>query len=118
MKKILLVEDDHALRESMKLVLEEAPFEVVAFADGKQALKELQITKFDAAIFDDNIPFIQGSDLLGLVKIQSPDIFIIIMSGLFNEEGIKKIMSQGADLVIEKPFELKDIIDYLNVNLK
>lgn len=113
-KKIFLVEDDEALRESLKILLEESGFEVHSVADGKTALKFLQQNRYDGIILDDNLPFIQGSDLLGLIRIQSPDVKIIIMSGLFNTEGIRKIKEQGADFVIEKPFDVGVIIDFLN----
>ena len=113
MKKILLVEDDDCLRESLKLILQEAGFELETAAEGKTALKILQQQKYDAIILDDNLPFIQGSELLGLIRIQNPSVKIIIMSGLFNSDGVKKIKSQGADLVIEKPFDFNVVIEYL-----
>ena len=112
-KKILLVDDDECLRESFKLILAEAGFDVLEAPDGKNALKILQTHPFDAVILDDNLPFIQGSELLGLIRIQNPQIKIIIMSGLFNAEGIRRIKQQCADLVLEKPFDLNVIIDYL-----
>ena len=112
-KKILLVDDDECLRESFKVILKESDFDVLEAPDGKNALKILQSHPFDAVILDDNLPFIQGSELLGLIRIQNPKIKIIIMSGLFNAEGIRRIKQQSADLVLEKPFDLKVIIDYL-----
>lgn len=112
-KKILLVDDDECLRESFKLILKESGFEVVEAPDGKSALKDLQTQPFDAVILDDNLPFIQGSELLGLIRIQNPKIKIIIMSGLFNAEGIRRIKQQSADLVLEKPFDFNIIVDYL-----
>ncbi len=112
-KKVLLVDDDECLRESFLVILKESGFDVVEAPDGKTALKELQSHPFDAVILDDNLPFIQGSELLGLIRIQTPNIKIIIISGLFNAEGIRRIKQQSADLVLEKPFDFNVIIDYL-----
>lgn len=113
MKKILLVEDDECLRESLRLILTESGLDITSFPEGRSALKELQRTNFDAIILDDNLPFIQGTDLLGLIRIENPTVKIVIMSGLFNAEGIKKIKALGADMVIEKPFDFNMLIDFL-----
>ncbi|MBN2144424.1 MAG: response regulator [Candidatus Aureabacteria bacterium] len=112
-KKILLVEDDNCLRESLTMVLQENDFEVVNIADGKGALKSLQQNKFDAIILDDNLPFIQGQDLLGLIRIQNPSVKIILMSGLFKPDDINNIKKKGADFIMEKPFEPDVIINIL-----
>lgn len=114
MKKILIVEDDSTLRESLHLLLEDSNFEVTSIPDGKTALMELKHKDFDVAILDDNLPFIQGSDLFGLIKIKNPKIKIILMSGLFNNFSITEAKQNGVDLVIEKPFDFNVIIDFLN----
>ena len=116
MKNVLLVEDDDCLRESLKLILGEADLAVETAPDGKSALHVLQQHAFDAIILDDNLPFIQGSELLGLIRIQNPKVKIIVMSGLFNADGIKKIKALGADMVLEKPFNFELITDYLQQN--
>jgi DNA-binding response OmpR family regulator len=112
-KNILLVEDDESLRSGLLLLLENAEHTVESAPDGKAALHILQHKKFDVIILDDNLPFIQGSDLLGLIRIRNPGVKIIIMSGLFNAEGIKKIREQGADITIEKPFDLDVLLSHL-----
>ena len=112
-KNVLLVEDDECLRSSLRLILENAEHAVESAPDGRAALRILQNRQFDAIILDDNLPFIQGSELLGLIRIHNPKVKIIIMSGLFNTEGIKKIHEQGADVIIEKPFEFHALLDHL-----
>jgi len=110
-KTVLLVEDDECLRSSLRLILENAEHVVESASDGKVALRILQYKKFDVIILDDNLPFIQGSELLGLIRIHNPTVKIIVMSGLFNAEGIKKIREQGADVIIEKPFEFSILLE-------
>jgi DNA-binding response OmpR family regulator len=112
-KNILLVEDDECLRSGLRLILENAEYIVEGAPDGKVALHILQHKKFDVIILDDNLPFIQGSELLGLIRIHNPEVKIIIMSGLFNAEGIKKIREQGADVIIEKPFDFEILLGHL-----
>ena len=111
--KILLVEDDNCLRERLSLVLEGSNYQVVNVADGKAAVKSLQQHEFDAIILDDNLPFIQGQDLLGLIRVQNPSVKIILMSGLFKPGDISKIKNKGADFIIEKPFEPDMILKLL-----
>jgi DNA-binding response OmpR family regulator len=112
-QSVLLVEDDEALLQGMEVLLVDGGFDVTALANGKDALHVLQKTQFDAIILDDNLPFIQGSDLLGLIRVHSPGVRIVVMSGLFNADGMRKIQDRGADLVLEKPFDVQRIIEFL-----
>jgi two-component system, chemotaxis family, chemotaxis protein CheY len=113
-KRILLVEDDNCLRESLTLILENSGFVVAGYPDGRSAIKSLQHTQFDAIILDDNLPFIQGQDLLGLIRIQNPSVQVILMSGLFKPEDIQKIREKGANYILEKPFDPETILRCLS----
>jgi len=114
MKKILIVEDEESLRESLKLILEESKFEVETAGDGKEAIEQLRKQRYDVVILDNNLPFIQGEDLLGFIKMQSFDTQIILMSGSFDNDTVEQAKIKGVSLVVEKPFDYKIITQYLD----
>lgn len=112
-RKVLLVEDEESLRSSLEIILSNADFDVESCGDGKTALKLLQSGSYHAIILDDNIPFIQGSDLLGLIRVNNPDVKILVMSGLFDKDSVERVKKMGADVVIEKPFDFETVVDYI-----
>lgn len=117
MKKIFIVDDDPGLLENMAFMIKNEGYDVTVAQDGKKALNILKKEQFDAIILDDNLPFIQGSDIMGLVRLQAPSALVILMSGLFDEKYMYKMREQGADMVIEKPFDFETIAVYLQANL-
>lgn len=62
--KILLVEDDIILGETLKELLEKNGFEVTWVSDGEKALNETFVKRFDLWLFDVKVPFIDGFELL------------------------------------------------------
>jgi len=64
MKKILLVEDDLILGESLEELLSEEGFDVVWVKDGNEAIDQTYDNIFDLYLFDVDIPFINGFELL------------------------------------------------------
>lgn len=111
--KLLIVEDDDVLRSSMEVMLASHGFQVDSAPEGKTALKKLREKDFEAIILDDNIPFIQGSDLLGLIRIQSPNVKIIVMSGIADQVTLEKIRHYGVASFLEKPFDIETVVSVL-----
>jgi len=114
MKSILIVEDEESLRESLKLILEESKFEVDSVGDGKEAIEKLRDRYYDVVILDNNLPFIQGEDLIGFIKMHSFETQIILMSGNFDKDTVEQAKAKGVSLVVEKPFDYKIITQYLD----
>ena len=84
MKKIkVAIVDDHALiREGIKKLLElEESFEIVALAgDGYEALNVIKATRPDVILLDINMPNMNGIDCLKQIKLQFPDIKVIMLT--------------------------------------
>ncbi|MBX4211453.1 MAG: response regulator [Candidatus Yanofskybacteria bacterium] len=98
--KILLVDDEEALRNLIKEVLEEdLQAEVIAVANAAEALQELAATaltaQFDAVVTDNDMPGMKGSELASKVKQFSPQIRVVLMSG-------REIDKGSADIFIPK----------------
>jgi DNA-binding response OmpR family regulator len=107
--KILLLEDELMLNESICEFLEAQGHQVETFVDGLDALKEIKENLYDLLILDINVPGIDGLAFLEEVhkmKIHSPAIYI---SALVDIEDISRAYDLGCYDYLKKPFHLKEL---------
>lgn len=109
MSKILLLEDDANLNETVTEFLEELGHEVVSTYDGYEAQEKLYESKFDLLLLDVNTPGINGFELLAEARqgdVVAPAIFI---TSLDSVDDLEKGFESGCDDYIRKPFVLKEL---------
>lgn len=109
-RKILLLEDDITLNETIVDYLEENDFEVVSIFDGEEAYEKAYESTFDLFLFDVNVPGLNGFELLKNIReqnIQTPAIFITSLNSM---EDFEKGFENGCDDYIRKPFALKELL--------
>src|SRR3954451_3419201 len=107
--RVLFVDDEQALRETMRLELPRLGHEIVVCADGKAAVKELEKSVFDAAILDLRMPGMSGLEVLEHLKKVSPDTEAVVMTGHASIETATMAMRLGAADYVTKPCKLADI---------
>jgi len=108
-KKLLLLEDDMALNETVVDYLENLGFGVVPVYDGNSALDAIYENNFDLLLLDVNVPDINGFEILKNIReqdIATPAIFITSLNSMVDlENGYES----GCDDYIRKPFALKEL---------
>jgi len=111
MKRILLIEDDEALRQTLTIALEAEGFSVVSTADGRQGLELGLKEKADLIALDMVLPSLGGLEVcreLREKKVQTP---IIMLSGIKKEEVDKVLgLELGADDYLLKPFGPREFL--------
>lgn len=116
--KILYLEDDINLSQTVEEYLLEQGFEVVCVYDGGEALEHIYNSNFDIFLLDVSVPKIDGFKLLKELreaKINTPAIFITSLKGI---EDLSQGYDCGADDYIKKPFVLKELLFRINALLK
>ena len=109
MSKILLLEDDANLNETITEFLEEQGYDVVSVYDGLDAQEKLYESKYDLLLLDVNTPGINGFDLLKESRkegVVAPAIYITSMDSI---DDLEKGFESGCDDYIRKPFVLKEL---------
>ncbi|MEN4052175.1 MULTISPECIES: response regulator transcription factor [Sulfurimonas] len=107
--KILLLEDEVMLNESIREYLESDGHIVDAFFDGMQAFDVIQKNAYDLLVLDINVPGIDGLSVLEKIhtlKIHIPTIYI---SALVDIEDISRAYDLGCNDYLKKPFHLKEL---------
>lgn len=105
--RILLVEDDRALREALEDSLAVAGYSCVAVADAEQALRELSQRVFSLMLSDINMPGMDGQDLLREVNTRVPSMPVVLMTAYGDVQGAVQAMRNGAVDYVLKPFTPK-----------
>ena len=107
--KILLLEDDANLNETVTEFLEDEGYEVSATYDGYEAQDKIYESKFDLLLLDVNTPGIDGFSLLKEARdnnVVAPSIFITSLNGV---DDLERGFQSGCDDYIRKPFVLKEL---------
>ncbi|MFP6662930.1 MAG: UDP-3-O-acyl-N-acetylglucosamine deacetylase [Deltaproteobacteria bacterium] len=109
-KKILVVDDEEKIRQSLRGVLSDEGHVVVEAGDGRQALEVLDAEQPDLVILDVWLPEVDGLTLLEKIKGEHPELPVIIICGHANIEAAVRATRLGASDFIEKPFSIEAIL--------
>jgi diguanylate cyclase (GGDEF)-like protein len=107
---ILIIDDDAAILNFMKIVLEMEGYECETAISSQAALERVQSTPFDIMITDIVMPGMNGLELTGKAKGIRPNMPVIITTGFVDNFSYDKAMEAGASDFIKKPFTEKELI--------
>jgi DNA-binding NtrC family response regulator len=116
-KKILIVDDDKRILESLKVILESEGYVVETAETGQEAIKRNQNDLFDMALLDIKLPGMQGTELLAALHKESPRMVKIMMTGYPSLENAVTSLKLGADAYIMKPVNPEKLLDTVEKKL-
>jgi two-component system KDP operon response regulator KdpE len=115
--RILVVEDDQALRNSIRQILERNAYEVRAAGDGEAAVRELGSAAFDVVLLDIGLPFVDGWHVLGTLEGKRlPSVIVISARG--EEQDKVRALDLGADDYLAKPFGADELLARIRAVLR
>ena len=109
MIRILLAEDEKAMREHLTRALEKANYEVVAVDCGTAALPLLESEKFDLLLTDIVMPGMDGIELAQKCAAASSDTQVMFITG-FSGVTLRAGESVPKAKILSKPFHLRDLV--------
>jgi PAS domain S-box-containing protein len=106
---VLVVEDEHQVRDLARHALEVSGYRVLFAQDGKQALSvfEQEMDSIDLVVLDMVMPIMGGKECFYRLKEMKPTIKILIMTGYTTDGSLEDFRKNGALGIIEKPFDLE-----------
>jgi two-component system KDP operon response regulator KdpE len=117
MSRVLLVEDDVALRTSVRQILERSGYDVRIAADGAAGVRELQSATFDVVLLDIGLPFVDGWRILETLEGKRlPSVIVISARG--EERDKVRALDMGADDYLAKPFGADELLARIRVVLR
>jgi two-component system, OmpR family, response regulator VicR len=102
--RILLIDDDAAVRQAITRVLEGADYEVMQAADGREAIVRFVPEAIDLLLLDLDMPGISGWDVFERLTTRYPLVPVIIITGLPNQRSTA--LAAGVGALLEKPLDI------------
>jgi two-component system, OmpR family, KDP operon response regulator KdpE len=115
--RILVIEDDAALRSSIRSILERNKHEVRTAGDGAAGARELQAGPFEVVLLDIGLPFVDGWRILDRLKDKRiPSVIVISARG--EERDKVRALDLGADDYLAKPFGADELLARIRAVLR
>ncbi len=116
--RILLLEDDMELSDTIAKFLRTEGFEVVQSFDGEEAAEKMYESGFDLWLLDVKVPLQNGIDLLSEFRRIGQDTPAIFITSLHGAEDAMRGFDAGCDDYIRKPFALKELLARIEAVIK
>jgi two-component system response regulator AtoC len=107
--RVLVIDDDPGVRDYMEALVSRQGYEVVAVADGEQALLSLETSQPDLVTLDVVLPGMDGLETLSELKKRLPEVPVVMLSGHGQARNIVEAMRLGASDFLRKPFEVEEL---------
>jgi len=109
-ERILVVDDEQIIRESLGFVLKKEGYQVEEAANGREALVKQEARPFDVVISDIEMPEMRGMELLEHITKRTPQTFVIMITAFASLETAIAALRKGAYDYVLKPVDFDDIL--------
>ena len=116
--RILVVDDDRAVRDSVRRSLEFNGYTVDVAADGAEALARVPLINPDAIVMDVMMPRLDGLEATRALRTAGNDVAILVLTALDNVTDRVDGLDAGADDYLTKPFALEELLARLRALLR
>ncbi len=112
-KRVLIVDDDPGMRESLAVAVEDRGREAEAVASGEQALARLEARPVDVVVLDERMPGLRGVEVLREMKRRGLDGAVLFLTAYADERLLRELLEAGVDAYSDKPFRVEALIGTL-----
>jgi DNA-binding NtrC family response regulator len=116
--RILVVDDDESIRNTMKTILEDEGYIVDIAATGSEALAKTDKTTYNIAMLDIRLPDMEGVELLKLMKSTVPKTRKIMVTGYPSMQNAISALNKNADAYLVKPINVEKLLSIVKEQLK
>ena len=116
--RILVVDDDEKIRNSVKTILEDEGYIVDLASTGKEAIERTEETAYNLALLDIRLPDIEGVDLLKMLKDAVPRTRKIMITGYHHYRNAVAALNKNADAYLIKPIEIGKLLNTVKEQLQ
>ena len=109
-RKILVVDDEDALRSVLSGELVSEGYDVHTAADGDDAISNVQKERFDLVLLDIKMPRVNGFEVLKFIKERFPKTKVVMLTGFADLKNAIESKKLGAEDFVSKPYDLVDLL--------
>ncbi|MCW8802644.1 MAG: response regulator [Candidatus Bathyarchaeota archaeon] len=117
-QKILIVEDDKNIRETIQSILQQSGYETDVAETGQEAEQKIKEKFYNLALLDIKLPDIEGTQLLTKVHASTPNTVKIMVTGYPSLENSIEALNFGADAYVTKPVKPAKLLNLIKEKLE
>lgn len=110
-RRVLIVDDDAALRQLLRLTLPAEEYRLLEAADGQEALEIVERQKPDLVLLDWRMPSRSGEEVLAELKAFFPEVPVVVLTAEIEARHRMVAETLGADVFLTKPFSPLQLLD-------
>lgn len=110
MARVLVIDDERSIRNTLKEILEYEKFEVDVAEDGFEGLEKITNSHFDVVLCDIKMPKMDGIEVLAKIQEKDPDATVVMISGHGTIDTAVEAIKKGAFDFISKPLDLNRLL--------
>jgi DNA-binding response OmpR family regulator len=116
-KRILIVDDDKVILESLRTILQSAGYLVDTVESGRKAIEKSKVMSYNIALLNVWLPDMKDATLLVLLEVDFPEMVKIMITGL-PPASAEDFLSLGADAYIVKPIHPEELLNVIKEKLR
>ncbi len=114
-RRILVVDDDQAIRDMIRMVLENEGYAVTCADDGFAALRAVERTEPDCVVLDVMMPGMDGHAVLGRIRGgDQSGLPVVMLTAHADDDQAWQAWTAGVDYFLAKPFDPEELLRYLD----
>ena len=114
-KRVLVIDDDNFMRETLTDVLLEKGYEALWASSGKDAVKMVQEQSYDIVLLDLKMAGMNGLETFQSLKKIKPALKVTIITAYYQEEIIKNCLREGVFGVLYKPLDINKVVEHIEI---
>jgi len=107
--RLLIVDDDYAVRRALHITLYDQGFDVSEAVSGEEALAIARVVRFDAILLDINMPGKDGIQICRELRMAYPRLAILMLTVRSEQDDRVEALDAGADDYVVKPFQMREL---------
>lgn len=116
--RILVVDDNEGIRNSLATILKEEGYTVDVAMSGSEAIKKSRATVYNVALIDIRLPDMEGTEILTKMRDTVPKVRKIMLTGYPSMQNAIEAVNRKADAYILKPVDVEKLLDTVREQLK
>jgi len=109
-KRILVVDDDEAIRHLVEAVLKREHYDVDTADGGSDAISKMELTQYDVVVLDLMMPGVSGLEVLKRLPIRDPQIKCVVIMSAASTLSIAESTTANVFAILPKPFDIKALV--------
>jgi len=111
--RLLLVDDEQGMRDTLADILEETGLQIDQAADGLEAVDKVSTRSYGLVLMDIRMPVMNGVEALRRIKVLRPGLPVVMMTAYTAAAEVEEARRQGAEAVLYKPLDIPQLLNLL-----